>query len=199
VPHFGTVQEWEDTTPPASDEQIAAEVFTAGSPQLAARLTSCSGLYAQLGATAPLVEVDAIADPELRAGATALFKKAAAKLADPDVPGSSTWFADAINVTVHKHPTSGRTLVSVYANNGGSCGDFSASLWHVYEATKGKLKLVREADAPGEILTAMDLNADGQLEYLIRGSGLGDEASIVDVSGVGLHYELGFTYNDCPC
>jgi hypothetical protein len=216
VPHFSTAQMWEGKidsdgnmaegdapTTPVDDAEIADDIFTSGHVFVAAELAACRGLHAQmLLADRPAsVDGEKVSDPALEKKARALFARL------PEVTqlqrehkaqgGKGTWWEDSASVAIFKHPGSGQVVVAVGADNRGSCGEFSASAWIVYEVKSGALSTLYTGSPPAEILGAVDTDGDGRLELMVHGN-FGTDAALLDGEGnevAGLRH----AFNDCAC
>jgi hypothetical protein len=206
VPHFGTVQEWnggfEGDGKRASDAQIAEDVFSAGQTFVGAELGgSCHGVYAVAAERPAIVSGEKVTDAALEKKARDAFARldAVVKLEAEyrGQGGKGRWWDDSAAVQIFKHPASGQVIVSVLADNRGSCGEFAASAWAVFEVKGGSLALLHGEGAPGEVRDAIDADGDGHLE-LVTHDVFGTEAALVGSDGNEIA-ALRYAYNDCPC
>lgn len=205
VPHFGTSQEWRcdehvssDDCVPATDEQRHQQAFDIGTARVVATLDGCDDarFATALDRPAP-IDGETVDDPALASRATAAFARLdeVRDQADPEHP---SWWTGA-TVAIFKHPNSGQTLVSVYAADGEGCGGFEASYWQLWELEGGKLVELSSGTAPSEIYQAIDVDADGTLELIVKGDEYGSELVLVDPQTMARPVEFGYDYHDCPC
>lgn len=209
-PHFGTLQEWqgsEDPPQPAlSAEQRTQAAFALTQPVLAAQLDGCKqATFAQRAQTPPPVMGTAIDDQALLQKGRAAFAKLPAVVAlqrrhltEAEDP-SGLWWSESVQVQGFRHPGSGQTLVSVHADNGGVCGEFSAAEWAIFELKRGTLTRIYSADPPGSIRAALDLDADGRLELIVTHRGFDTDAALISPDADGPHAVLTHSYQDCGC
>jgi hypothetical protein len=214
VPHFGQSNAWKGIEPgedkpgkPASPEQIAESVWNLGQPVLFAKLEGCSeGSYAWLAGDLQPRAAEQVDDEKLSERALAAFAKlpsvqAAQKLFLKQAKSAEgNWWEEGTEVAIFKHPTSGQVLVSVLARVGEGCGgDFNGVEWAVFEQ-KGKTlkRMPFTQGAPDRISGALDVDADGRLEFLGE-TDLGSDIALLwpdaDEAGVALTH----LYLDCPC
>lgn len=214
-PHFGTVQEWTgqgdltaDGKPPAalSEAQIAQAAFGLTTPKLAALLHGCAeGSYAQREQTPVPVQAVQVSDAALLQKARAAFAKLPSVLAlqkrhrvEAEDP-SGLWWESSVQVQAFRHPVSGQTLVSVRADNGGVCAEFSAAEWVIFEQRDAKLVRLYSGAPPAELVRALDVNADGRLELLVTHQSFDGDVALVSPDEQGPSLQLEHAYQDCPC
>lgn len=206
VPHFGTVQEWkggyEGTGPVASDAEIAASVFTSGHAAVAAELaTACSGVTAQPADRPAIVDGEKVTDEAVEKAARARFAKidevVELQAEHRAQKRAGKWWDESIQVDIFKHPSSGKTIASVMADNRGSCGELAASAWVIYEVNGTSLTPLHQGSPPAEIVAAIDADGDGRLELLTHDN-FGGDVVLVGADGDELG-ALRYAYNDCPC
>jgi hypothetical protein len=206
VPHFGTVQEWkggfDGSGTAASEAEIARSVFTSGHAAVAAELDSpCGGITAQPVGKPPLTDGDKVGDAAIEKSARARFARldqvTELQAEHRAQKRAGNWWDDSIEVEIFVHPGSGRTIASVRADNGGSCGEFSASAWAVYEVKGRSLSELHQGSSPGEILGAIDADGDGSLELVTRDN-FGGQVVLIGSDG-DERGALRYAYNDCPC
>ena len=206
VPHFGTVQDWkggfDGSGTEASEADIAESVFTSGHAAVAAELASaCGGMTAQPAGKPALTDGEKVADAAIEKAARARFAKLDAvtelQAEHRGQKRDGTWWDESIQVEIFKHPTSGQTIASVRADNGGSCGEFAASAWVLYEVKGRTLSQLHQGSPPAEILGAIDADGDGSLE-LVTHDNFGGDVVLIG-SGGDERGALRYAYNDCPC
>jgi len=208
TPHFGMVQEWdcelqEDDCAPTSDEERAAQAFDMGDPVVVAKLDGCQGgTYARLATSPKIIEAEPVKDDALAQKAIKAFGKLGAvkkQAPEDEADGPKNWWVGIEKVSIFEHPESKRVLVSVHADNGGMCGEFTASAWALWEYKGGKLVHLADGTAPLEVLDALDVDGDGELEILVRGDHFGTEAELVEARTLSPLVTLEYSYHDCPC
>lgn len=192
VPHFGRVQSWkgEDGTPPASDKDIAQEIFDqAGAARvLGAKLKptrgDCRGaVWGRASNLAPAVIYDRADMPAsaLRVAAEAAlrglekYKKFQREFVE-QVPAPRAAFWDlhgGAKADVTVLVGGGRQVALVHAQAGEVCGGFGAELltaWDVKALPGGEVKLRLISDERGADLqlpvTAADVDGDGEPELI---------------------------------
>ena len=209
VVHFGTEQMWNcddgsgdddsmgEDCKPASEAERAAEAFSEGGPVVMAELSDCDGTYARAADRAKMVIGETVKDPALVKKATVAFAKLKS-VTEQSEAGNEDWWGEP-QVNVFRHPKSGQVLVSAYADNGGMCGEFSASSWQIWEHKGGKLVPIKHGSAPEEIFEAVDSDDNGSLEFVVKGDEFGTERALIDAKTLEQHFSVGYSYNDCPC
>lgn len=204
VPHFGYLQEWSCTfKEPGCVEATAAEraaaAFNLGAPRVVATLSGCGGgtFATPLESPVPIAAAE-VNNPKLQSRALAAFARLE-RVTAQDTGDTKGWWRGHESVSMFEHPESGEILVSVHADNGGTCGEFSANHWQLWRSAKGKLVPLAGGSAPVSILQALDINRDGRLELIVEADSFGTEAALVDTRTLQLLATAGYVYNDCPC
>jgi hypothetical protein len=206
VPHFGTVQEWnggyDGSGDAASGAEIAYSVSTSGHSAVAAELADfCAGVLATPAGKPLPVDGEKIDDDAIEKAARARFAKldevVELQAEHRAQKREGNWWDENIEVHIFKHPTSGRTIASVRADNRGSCGEFAASAWVLYEVKGRSLSQLHMGSPPAEVVSAIDEDGDGSLELLTHDN-FGGLLVLVGSDGQE-RGALRYAYNDCPC
>jgi hypothetical protein len=208
TPHFGTVQYWTDGdgegSPPATDEDIASEVFSEDNLLLVAELGACKGVVAVPDTAKPLFLTPKAADAAMEKKAQDAFDAlpAAKELqADFKTYGESGDWYDAPQITTFDK---GDThYVVVVAQGGEGCGDWQGQLSAVF-FVDGKGVLTPQENTDGLFVTpsAMaDLDGNGTIEVIGTTSSYGPEWTIIgtDEGMLDTMKTAEFRYSDCPC
>lgn len=208
TPHFGTVHMWDcqhedDDCVPATDADKADTIYGSGTPVVVAELDGCGeDRYAWPADNKAPVKAEVITDDAIAKKALAAFAALPAVKAQADDgmgQRQDNWYGGLETVDIFKHPETGAVLVSVMADNKGSCGEFSASHWQLWSYQNGKLVEVAGGTPPMDILEAIDSDGDGTLELVVRGDDFGTELALIDSETLVSIQERSYAYNDCPC
>jgi hypothetical protein len=203
-PHFGDVRHWdgepEGGTPgaPATDEQVADEVWKMGSPELVGELldvpNGCDASWAR-DAVLPIAQVEAPSAnvaPAVRAEAERQMR-AAVRLTSPAPPG--------MQVELDTRSLGGKQplVVGRYAR-GQSCADelHRSFVWRVRGSGSGvRLELINDPERTPDFIVGMaiDLNGDGLWELLGNNGGRLLDPTEKYEQGP----ELSITDLDCSC
>lgn len=187
----------------------ASNVMKAGQPVLAAKLDGCKGTLARDAALSPIVFPDVRHDAALEDAArdALLRSKLAAETQrewdvqrqdDHTVP--ATWTANAeLTAKVLRHPTTGKTFVSVQLAVASGCGAPEANIWALYEQTDGGLRPVveRKMSDIQTIDQLVDIDGDGSFE-MVGSPWINNEQVILRPSGERLE-SLATQFYGCPC
>jgi hypothetical protein len=210
-PHFGTVQVWENRFEDQpggalTPQQTAEAAYALGHRFVTAKLSGCSGgLYAQRESTPAPIAGEPVDDAALSARARAAFAKLPSVRAlqseylEQPEHGTGDWWESLAQVQAYRHPESQQTLVSVRADNGGRCGDFTAQEWVIFEQRGDKLVRLESGSLPSEIATALDVDRDGKLELLVRHPSFSVDVALLSPYRTRARAELRYSYQDCPC
>lgn len=226
TPHFGTVQEWNETHRSDADiaKQLRDDAGADGFSRVAALGGPCdSGLIARKkGATAPIALVSDLPPGELREVALAQTRKlpayaalnAALKKEEPKTFGERNrrWHTDIdVKITTFAPSVRGQKeqWVSVLISHVEGCADWSGELWALYRVTRAgsapQLSLVNDpGTGPVQPTLAVDLDGDGwpELLYQRAASDAFDLQTGIVWSNGGRYDqrdELRVPYHDCPC
>jgi hypothetical protein len=208
VPHFGTVQCWDDPEcgPPPSEAEKARSLWEEGAPAsplahvLPAADARCEGAAAfARPASLPALrtaQVVAVADREAmgaRMRALPAFRKQSPACATQEDGCSFDW-------TAFRFPDSDVVWTSGVLRPK-SCGGDEASLWALWRGRPGEkaaLARVSRGPTPGAVVLMLDVNADGEPEFLVR-NWVGTEWRIEDPKSGETLATWGPEYHDCPC
>jgi hypothetical protein len=167
------------------DERWTANnVMEHGPPVLAARLSGCTGTYAQAATLPAVVLSDETARPDLVQAATdRLFASEAATTVQAEWANRrDEWPANEparwtqspsthVDARVLRHPATGVTWIAVHASRGEGCGDIDANVFGLFRVTAaGVLETVqlRELGELHTIQSFVDLDGDGTPELVGR-------------------------------
>ena len=201
TPHFGTAAEWrgQGDTPALSDAEIASEVWEGGRTVLVARAGRCKGLFARVGA--PVVAFEPVDDSALAGRVHAAFRKlpewAATQKSFTESGGKGRWDEgeSPAQISMVRHPTSGKTWAVVHATGGNPCSEFGAEMTAVFEQVgagwKNRSAAILEPFQPA---AAFDLDGDGAPEFVAPRLLVGDTGD-----GYGTLREFAYPDHDCPC
>jgi hypothetical protein len=213
-PHFGTVQEWNEMKP----AEVARQAWDLGAKVLVADIDKpCEqAFWGQPAAqAAPVTDAGEDADAALKARALAELRKSAAwkeiqknYLADP-TKGVKRWDeleGASAEVRRFRARRAGKEikLVSVTSTVAGSCAQFNADVWGLYEERGGKLI---SRNTPGKSsakpVDAVDSDGDGNSELLFEPgpNSFGSEKGRLLLDGElwDTTEEVAVPYMDCPC
>ena len=203
TPHFSTLQGWRtgdtdgdgvaDQKPMPLDQQNENAIHA---EMLAGQVASCPGEVALM---TPGVEWQRGNDKELEALAAAAFiKNAGVQKAQREFAeggDASMWYGakDGADVQRAVFESNGRRIVIVgAAKNEGGCGEFSASVYLVFEVVGTNLVPRGETGAMPSVAVAVDAKS---LPILVIESKLTvpSNGTYADIR------EIDFGYQDCPC
>ena len=202
TPHFGTAAVWrgEDGSPPLSESEIASEVWSGGRTVLVATPGACKGFFAR-SSGAPVTAFDVAKDDKLTARVHAAFHKLpeweSTQKSFVDSGGGGAWDEGEVpaEITLYRHPTSGKTWAVVHATGGNPCSEFGAEMTAIFEQAGSGWKNRAAADlAPFSPEGAFDLDGDDEPEFL-------GPLRLIDDTGDGFTTVREFAYpdHDCPC
>jgi len=214
IPHFGTVQDWDEMKP----AEVAQQAWDLGTKVLVAEVDKdCEGAFwAQPAAQAvPAPDAGSEADAALRTRALAQLRKTDAWKAiqksylESPTKGVKRWDeleGASATVRVFRARRAGKEikLVSVTSTVVASCSEFNAELWALYEDRGGKLV---PRNTPGKTsanpLAVVDSDGDGNSEVLFDPgpSSFGTEKGRVLLDGELWDdaQDVSVPYMDCPC
>ncbi len=218
IPHFGAVQQWEgseeDDQEPASDGQIAADVFGSGEVRVFGRLEgACDpGPFVRDAARPAWLTAEPVKDQDLSDRMIAAFRKLPGyreigkryteEVGNPDPAGWEDHQSSAVTAVLYRHPKTGKITGLVGVSTGIGCGDFEGSLWALFEAdAKGRLKPINPNLPLGydaHVEAAIDLEGDGTLEWVIEDRVPAEDWFVIRSDGERLR-EVDVAYHDCPC
>jgi hypothetical protein len=214
IPHFGTVQEWNEMKEP----EVAQQAWELGTKVLVADVDKpCEeAFWAQpVGPAAPVTGAGQEADAASAARAIAELRKSEGwkeiqkSYLESPTKGVKRWDAleganaEARRLKAHR---AGKEiqLVSVTMQVIASCSEFNADLWGLYEERGGKL-IPRNTPGknPARPVAAVDSDGDGDSELLFDpGSGsFGTEKGRLLLDGElwDVVEDVQVPYMDCPC
>lgn len=189
-PHFGMLElwsgaarEWDPDLRQPSEEEIAEEIASMGTPQLWARIAPagdqvCDGAQWARSAALPPPKLWE-RDPSV---ASALTPTVLAKLhaleawteqqASWEADGGTGPWTDAVTLHAFTDRAGGSTFVTASAADGDGCGAFYGEIWAIWEVTAGgTLTLRTDGATPGALFypdAAFDLNGDRVPEFFGR-------------------------------
>jgi hypothetical protein len=129
-----------------------------------------------------------------------------AERADPPAPGvdqPARWDERAVfKLDAFRLPDTSDAIVALRINPEASCGDDSPQAWAVFavpDDAKKPPRMIKDLDddVPGEVVLVLDLERDGNLEYIVRDV-LDTSWSLVTSNGEVLT-SWSLDYQDCPC
>jgi hypothetical protein len=203
-PHFGDVRRWDGEPeggtpgPAATDEQVAAEVWKMGAPELVGQLldvpNGCNASWAR-DAGLPIAQVEAPSanvEPALRAEAERQMR-ADVQRTSPAPPGMQ------VELDTHSLGGDQPLVVGRYAR-GQSCADeiYRSFVWRVRGSGSGaRLELINDPERTPDFMLemAIDLNGDGRWELLGNSGGRLLDSTEKYEQGP----ELSITELDCAC
>ena len=203
TPHFMTTQGWRsgdidgdgvvEQKPMPLDQQNENGIV---SEMLAGHIEQCPGVVAL---TAPGVEWRAVNDKAVeRLAARAFTKQADVQKAQAEFVEqgkTSQWYGakSGADTQTSVFESQGRKIVVVGASvNSGGCGDFSASVFLVFEVVGNKLVARGETVGMPSVAVAFDARS---LPILVIESRL----TVPSDKGYADTSEINFGYQDCPC
>ena len=221
VPHYSTVYEWKEgageSGVPATNAQIAADVFGVGHVRIAGKLDGAcpAGQFVRAADQPAWVIAEPVDDPALAARAATAFRELpaykeiqrrfASEVADAKVERWEEFddgARDEIAVKLYRQARTGKISVMVWLHTGVGCGGFDGTLWALFEGDgKGELSVVNSdlaLESGGVVVAAIDLEDDGELEWLIDFRDPSQTSLLVRSDGERLR-ERSVYFRDCSC
>jgi hypothetical protein len=169
---------------------------------LAARVEGCGqGLWARAESSPAAPVARSVEEPALASAAKSVL---VARTADDPIQkswteggGEGDW-RDAAQVTtkVFEHGSTGERWVIARAYKEGGCGDSHLDQAYVFRADdNGALRKVAELSFGDDIHSVVDLDHDGQPEFVL---GNGDSGTMVDLAGT-YHQSIHIAFHGCGC